>query len=90
MSKHIVISLMGAIIAIWVVGCAPSALDKNWGSSYESARYNQILNPEAGKNLDPVEGLEGPAAERIIKDHFSEKTPKQQSPTQVGVGTITK
>lgn len=90
MSKHIVIIVMGAIAAIWVVGCAPSALEKNWGRSYESARYNQILNPEAGKNLDPVEGLEGPAAERIIKDHFSGKTPKQQTPTEFGVGTIKK
>lgn len=90
MSKHIVISVMSAIVAVWVVGCAPSALDKNWGRSYESARYNQILNPEAGKNLDPVEGLEGPAAERVVNDHFSGKTPKQQSQTEVGIGTDTK
>jgi hypothetical protein len=61
-----------------VFGCAQqtaakkqSRLDQNWGRSYETALYNQILNPEAGKNIEPVEGLEGPAAERVIKEHYS-------------------
>ena len=39
-----------------------TALDQNWGRSVETAKFNQILNPEAGKNLNPVEGLSGPAA----------------------------
>jgi hypothetical protein len=37
-------------------------LDKNWGNSFESAKQSQILNPEAGKNQDPVVGLDGQAA----------------------------
>jgi hypothetical protein len=90
MFKNIVIIAMGATIAVWVFGCAPSALDNNWGRSYESAKYNQILNPEAGKNLDPVEGLEGPAAERAIKDHFGGKAPKRHSPPEAGAGAAKK
>ncbi len=45
-------------------GCGPreTMLDKNWGSSFESAKQSQILNPEAGKNPDPVVGLDGRAA----------------------------
>ena len=31
-------------------------LERNWGRSYESAKHNQMLNPEAGKNLKPVVG----------------------------------
>lgn len=63
-----------------VFGCAQqtaaerqrqSRLDQNWGRSLETALYNQTLNHEAGKNLEPVEGLEGPAAERVINDHYS-------------------
>jgi hypothetical protein len=44
-------------------------LDRNWGRSYETAKYNQILNPDAGQNLDPIEGLDGTAAEYEIEDY---------------------
>lgn len=90
MLKNVANILIGIIITVWMVGCAPTGLDKNWGRSYESARYNQILNPEAEKKLEPVEGLEGPVAERIIKDHFSGKAAKQQLSPGGGVGTIKK
>jgi hypothetical protein len=36
-----------------------SLLERNWGRSLESMRYMQMVDPEAGKNLDPVEGLDG-------------------------------
>ena len=73
MLKNISITIAVALMAIGFFGCAQfnmaennTPLDKNWGRSYESARYNQILNPEADKNLEPVEGISGPAAEKII------------------------
>ncbi len=47
-------------------GCGATQLDKNWGKSFESAKSNQILNPEAGQNLDPVVGLDGQATERVL------------------------
>ena len=40
-----------------------SLLERNWGRSYETANYMQLLNPEAEKNLDPVEGLDGNASD---------------------------
>ena len=57
-----------------IAGCGGKALidqgtadlEKNWGRSLEMALYNQTLNPEAGQSLDPVEGLEGPAAEVVM------------------------
>ncbi len=55
---------IGLIAALSVFsGCGATMLDKNWGKSFESAKSNQILNPEAGKNLEPVVGLDGQAAE---------------------------
>jgi hypothetical protein len=36
--------------------------DRNWGTSLEAVKQSQILNPEAGKNLDPVVELDGQAA----------------------------
>jgi len=41
-------------------------LDKNWGKSFQSAMRSQTLNPSAGKNLAPVKGLDGPAAELVM------------------------
>ena len=52
-------------------------LDKNWGRSYETAKYRQMLNPEASKNPDPVVGLDGQAAESNVekyRDSFKEKS----------------
>jgi hypothetical protein len=42
-------------------------LDENWGRSLEEAKTNQILNLEAQKNLDPVVGLDGQTAEKVMK-----------------------
>ena len=44
-------------------------LDKNWGRSFEEAKYNQILNPGAQKKLAPVIGLDGAAARRNLKKY---------------------
>jgi len=55
-----------------------SLLDKNWGRSFETAKYNQIIDHEAGKNPAPITGLDGIASEsnyeRYLKG-FSEETP---------------
>ncbi len=60
-----------------------TALDRNWGRSYESAKYNQIANPNAGKSLKPVEGLDGqPAANVVDKYNKSFKeTSKEENVT---------
>ena len=53
-----------------------SLLERNWGRSYESAIYLQMLDPDAGKNLDPVVGLDGIAASNNLnkyRETFKEK-----------------
>lgn len=64
-------------------------LDRNWGRSFESAKYNQILNPEAGKTTEPVSGIDGEAAEKNVQKYRKsfEKEPPQQSYT-VNLGTV--
>jgi hypothetical protein len=56
-------------------------LDRNWGRAYESAKSNQILNPEASKNLDPVTGMDGQAAEQTLNGYRRDFTglPSQSS-----------
>ena len=57
-----------------------SLLDKNWGRSYESAKYNQMLNPDAGKNLEPVTGMDAQAAEGTTEKY--RKGFKEESSTK--------
>ena len=72
---------IGLIAALSVFsGCGATLLDKNWGKSFESAKSNQILNPEAGQNLDPVVGLDGQAAESSLgtyRNGFEQKEPEK-------------
>ena len=39
--------------------CGPTRVDLDFGTSYKLAKYGQILNPDAEKNLEPVIGLDG-------------------------------
>jgi hypothetical protein len=75
-------------------GCGATKLDKNWGKSFESAKSDQILNPEAGQNLDPVVGLDGQAAESSVVTYrkgFSPKKGKQTINLNLGsIGSIGK
>lgn len=62
------LTIIGVTIMLFTVfGCSTShhresSLDKNWGRSFETARFNQILNPDAEKNPEPVASLDGIAA----------------------------
>lgn len=57
-----------------------SATNLNWGRSHQTAIYNQMLNPDAAQNLDPVSGLDGSAAQNNVgkyKESFKEAGPKE-------------
>ncbi len=64
------ISLWIGFIAILAIssGCAgPTRLQMDYGTSFHLSKFNQILNPEAEKNLEPVTGLNGVAAQQIME-----------------------
>ena len=98
MLSKIAVIAMAALLTIGIFGCSKgnisnplqseSQLDKNWGRSFEAAKHNQILNPGAEKNLKPVEGLQGPAAERIMQEYEKGGEQKQQPASEFGVVTI--
>jgi len=72
--------LIGSIAALLIFsGCGTreTMLSRNWGSSFESAKQSQILNPEAGRNLEPVVGLDDQAAENNMEKYrqgFTDET----------------
>ncbi len=82
MTKHIIIA--GLLTAgLFFSACtatnpryAQIAADK--GRSFETARFSQILNPEAGVSDMPIEGIDGQAADDTYKkyqDTFKVETP---------------
>ena len=55
-----------------------AALSDDMGRSYETARFNQIINPEAGLSAMPMEGIDGQAGDLTYKKYqagFKVKTP---------------
>ena len=90
----IVVLAVFSVVTLW--GCAGNLpngkraeiLDMHWGKSYESAKKNQILNPEAGKSLEPVVGLDGQVAEHGVDKYKKsfEKEVEVKTTTTFGIG----
>ncbi len=65
--KYLAIVVLILLIA---AGCNHyGALKKDYGNSYNMAKSGQILNPGASKNLKPVTGLPGTAADAAMKKY---------------------
>ena len=90
--NNIILIVVLAVFSLTLWGCAGNQpepkrveiLDMNWGKSFESAKKNQILNPDAGKSLEPVVGLDGQAAEHGVdkyKKSFKKEVPVKTTTT---------
>ena len=86
--------VVGLIAALSIFSaCAETpVLTENWGKSYEAQKSSQIINPEAGKNLEPVAGLNGRVAVDVLENYEkrvkagAEKRPSQAA-TIFTIGT---
>jgi len=59
------------------------------GASFKSAKTNQILNPEAGKNLKPVTGFDGQAAQITMKKYRKDfERPAAKTVYSISIGGI--
>jgi hypothetical protein len=85
--------LLIGLITIFLISttwAGPSRLEMDYGTSYKLAKFNQILNPDAGKNLEPVTGIDGQAANAAIGQYrkgFEEKPPPPVSSTAIRATT---
>jgi len=69
--KKAVFFILTVAVAVGLLACAgPTRVEKHFGKSVKQARLNQILDPEAELNLDPVTGMDGKAAEAGIKKYW--------------------
>ena len=82
--------LLCVLLASFAVsGCATTPhFDRNFGRSVDLLRAQQVINPQAGLNSDPVTGLDGKAAVagyNAYQKSFSAPVP-QSSTLTIGVG----
>jgi len=78
-------SLIGA--ALLISGCAPTRLEADYGTSFKLQKFNQTLNPAAEKNLDPVYGMDGQAAQKVVEKYhkdFEKPAPAQNLTINLG------
>ena len=77
--------LMGlaGIFLISVSCVCPSRVAMDYGTSYKLAKFNQTLNPEAEKNLEPVTGFDGGAAQATVGKYRKGFEEKVSAPTYV-------
>jgi len=71
MKKRYMLVVGLAAMFLIATGCAQplTRLDMDYGTSFKLAKFNQTLNPEAEKNLKPVTGLDGGAAQASIEQY---------------------
>jgi len=78
MKKRIFVLIGLAAIFLVIIGCAgPSRVEMDYGTSFKLSKFNQTLNPDAEKNLEPVTGFDGSAAQAAVgryRKGFEEKT----------------
>ncbi|MEO7858935.1 MAG: hypothetical protein ABIU05_00600 [Nitrospirales bacterium] len=63
---------LSIVALISMAGCTkrPTTLGSDYGLAYTMARDHQILNPDAEKNLDPVQGLEDGKAAKLTMERY--------------------
>jgi type IV pilus biogenesis protein CpaD/CtpE len=79
--------LGGLLAAALLAGCAATStpnLDAKFGQSMNTLKAQQIINPDASRNTDPVAGIDGQAANAIIDRYHK----GYEAPAPALTGTI--
>jgi hypothetical protein len=75
------------------IGCAtaPNRLEMDYGTSFKLARFNQILNPEAERNLAPATGFDARAAQAAMQNYYKDfEGPEPPTIYNFNIGAIGK
>lgn len=92
MRKTIAIIAILSFTAGLLISCAaPTRVETDYGTSYKLQKYNQIANPDAEKNLKPVEGLDSQAAAAAMTKRQKEFEKQEKAPSYIfNLGTTGK
>jgi hypothetical protein len=67
----------------------PSRLEKDFGTSFKLHKVNQIADPDAEKNLEPVTGFDGKAAQATLEKYREGfEKPAPPIPYVLGFGSM--
>ena len=68
----------------------PTRLEMDYSTSFNLMKFNQIANPEAEKNLEPVTGLDGQAAKATLDRYRKDFEKPAEAPAYtLSIGTET-
>jgi major membrane immunogen (membrane-anchored lipoprotein) len=67
--------------AALLAGCAESRVATDYGTYHKLAKFNQILEPRAERNLEPVSGQDGEVVARTIEKYHKSFEKVEQGPT---------
>jgi len=68
----------------------PSRLEMDYGTSFNLMKFNQIADPEAEKNLEPVTGFDGQAAKATLDKYRKDFEKPAEAPAYtLSIGTET-
>ena len=75
MNRHTAL-LIGLALLLWNTGCAHDRhSEAHMGESYHALKAQTIANPEAGSEVQPVEGIGATTADRVTEGYHK----RQQS-----------
>jgi len=85
------IALLGFAASLLISCAAPTRLEMDYGTSHKLQKYNQTANPDAEKNLKPVEGLDSQAAAAAVTKRQKEFEKQEKAPSYIfNLGTTGK
>jgi hypothetical protein len=75
-------------MVLMLLGCAgPSRLEMDFGTSSKLMKANQVWDPEAEKNIEPVSGLDGKAARATLEKYRKDfEKPAPPAPYTLSIG----
>jgi len=81
-----IMTIIGITIVLPVLfGCSnmrETKITENWGRSYETARFSQIVNPDAGESMVKDQDMDGIAA-KYNHDKYQEGFKKEDTSNEV-------
>lgn len=87
--KNLDFRLVLALLPVALAGCvAPTPhYDQHFGEAVRAAVAQQTVNPDASRNTDPVQGLDGKAATQTINNYDkSFASPETGKDLSIGTG----
>jgi hypothetical protein len=79
----LILALLSFTIGSLISCAAPTRVEMDYGTSYKLQKFNQTANPEAEKNLAPVQGLDGQASSAAINKYHKEAEKQEKAPSYI-------